>query len=555
MNSIVYSFKKLKNLLEVEHDDTKIEALMDCKKYLIGSAFLVATLANTAAAQASTVVNLAGAVMVDPTKWINSVWTKIGPGSAIDLPGAMFKLGVVLLIMGIVWSGMKIASSGSGMELKDFMIRLLLASALVFGGNQAGDWLRTTWTYTYEWGKENIAKTAIDEAASEITLLAGATATIGLFAASAPVALEVINVGTGKNPGEAIKDAKESVTKSIATVGSIIQFILGALSAIVGTYYTVVLVSGFTLLIASVLIPLSGAMVIFAGGASNQWFSLWFRSVSGSLIMVLLIPVVFAAALDFGFVQPAKNFTSALSKAANTAQSGLDKIGQAADDLSKGNVVGAIQNTYGGITSQIQAVGDAISASTLGLAASIIMLIIGIIFSVVIVYAAQNQIMGFIGGTFSGGKEGGAAGQQAMGSVGGAIGSVAGTAGSLAVGAAVTTANAFTGGAASQAISVARQAGGGDSGSSPGGGGSAIPSGGGGSSPSEGGGGAVRTSSGGNGAGFGASNLSSSGGGGSRSGSGSFGSPGSGGGSSSSGGGSKTEAAVAAYKLYKQFKG
>jgi hypothetical protein len=527
MNSIVYSFKKPKNLLETEHANVKTEVSIGCKNFSVGLVFLLVTLTNTAAAQASSVVDLAGAVMVDPTKWINSVWTKIGPGSAIDLPGAMFKLGVVLLIMGIVWSGMKIASSGSGIELKDFMIRLLLASALVFGGQDAGTWLRDTWTYTYTWGKENVAKTAIDEAASEITALAAATATIGLFAASAPVALEVINVGTGKNPGEAIKDAQKSVTKSIETVGSIIQFILGALAAIVGTYYTVVLVSGFTILIASVLIPLSGAMVIFAGGASNQWFSLWFRSVSGSLIMVLLIPVVFAAALDFGFVQPAKNFTDGFKTAANTAQSGLDKLGQATDDLSKGNVVGAIQNTYGSITSQIQAVGQAISASTLGLAASIIMLIIGIIFSVVIVYAAQNQIMGFIGGTFSGGKEGGAAGQQAMGSVGGAIGSVAGTAGSLAVGAAVTTANAFTGGAASQAISVARQAGGGDSGSSPGGGGSAIPSGGGGSSPFGGGGSATP----------GGGSASSPGGG------------------SSSDGGSKVEAAKKAYNLYKQFKG
>jgi hypothetical protein len=536
MNSIVYSFKKPKNLLETEQTNVKTEILIDCKKYLIGCAFLVATLANTAAAQASTVVNLAGSVMVDPTKWINSVWAKIGPGTAatataaaipgLDLPGAMFKLGVALLIVGIVWSGMKIASTGSGIELKDFMIRLLLASALVFGGNQAGDWLRTTWTYTYEWGKENIAKTAIDEAASEITALAGATATIGLFAASAPVALEVINVGTGKNPGEAIKDAQKSVGKSIETIGSIIQFILGALAAIVGTYYTVVLVSGFTLLIASVLIPLSGAMVIFAGGASNQWFSLWFRSVSGSLIMVLLIPVVFAAALDFGFVQPAKNFTDGFKTAANTAQTGLDKLGQATSDLSKGNVIGAIQNTYGGIAGEIQAVGDAISASTLGLAASIIMLIIGIIFSVVIVYAAQNQIMGFIGGTFSGGKEGGAAGQQAMGSVGGAIGSVAGTAGSLAVGAAVTTANVFTEGGASKAISVARESGGSGGSSSPGGGGSATPGGGGGSSSSgrssgsfvgsgsfdAPGGGSNPNSSKSSGAGFGTSNLKTGGG-------------------------------------------
>ncbi len=524
MNSIIHSLKKSNNLLKKQRGDVNTEGLIDCKKYLIGFVILTVTLANKAVAQASSVVDLAGAVMVDPESWIKSVWDNIGPSSAIDLPGAMFKLGVVLLVMGIVWSGMKIASSGSGIELKDFMIRLLLASALVFGGQDAGKWLQDTWKTTYVWGKENVAKAAIDRAAGEITALAGATATIGLFAASAPVALEVINVGTGKNPGEAIKDAQKSVTKSIETVGNIIQFILGALAAIVGTYYTVVLVSGFTILIASVLIPLSGAMVIFAGGASNQWFSLWFRSVSGSLIMVLLIPVVFAAALDFGFVQPAKNFTKGFQTAANTAQSGLDKLGQATDDLSKGNVVGAIQNTYGSITSQIQAVGQAISASTLGLAASIIMLIIGIIFSVVIVYAAQNQIMGFIGGTFSGGKEGGAAGQQAMGSVGGAIGSVAGTVGSLAVGAAVTTANAFTGGAASQGISVARQAGGGDGGSSPGGGGSATP--GGGSSP------------------FGGSGSATPSGGSSSS---------PGGGSSS--GGSKVETAKKAYNLYKQFKG
>jgi hypothetical protein len=422
-------------------------------------------------------------VMVDPVKWITSIEKQIGAGRAFGSAGslglgdAMYKLGIILLIAGIVWSGLKIASVG-GSELKDFFVRLLLAATLVFATPSAGEWLMNTWVQTYTWGRVTVAKAALDRATNEVKGLAFATASISALAAAAPIALEVANGLRGKNPKEAMADAWKSAAGSLETVGKVVQFLGGALSAIFGSYYLVVLVAGFTILIATVLLPLSGAMLVFSGGLSNPWISAWMRGVTGALIMTMFMPVVFSAALDFGFVQPAHNFSEGFSKAAAESQAGLKAISDIPGNVSSGNFIEAMQGLYSGISSQVGAAGKAVQAATVGLAASIIMLIIGVIFSVSLVYAAQNQIMTLIGGTFSGGREGGAAGQSAMGSVGSAIGGVAVAGGSVALGAADTA----TGGKASAALSVLR--GGGES-STPGGGGSATP--GGDSSPSGGG--------------------------------------------------------------------
>jgi hypothetical protein len=461
-------------------------------------------------------------VMVDPVLWIKSMEEQIGAGrkfglaTSLGLGDGMYKLGIILLIAGIVWSGLKIASIG-GSELKDFFVRLLLAASLVFGTPSASVWLMNTWEDTYEkWGREVVAQKAIDTAVKEVSGLAIATASISALAAAAPIALEVANAVLGKNPKEAMDDAKKSAAGSLETIGKVVQFLGGALSAIVGSYYLVSLIAGFTILIATVLLPLSGAMLIFSGGLANPWFSAWLRGVTGAFIMTLFMPVVFSAALDFGFVQPARNFSNGFKTAAAESQAGLKSITDIPGNLTSGQYIEAMQNLYGGISSQVSAAGKAIQAATVGLAASIIMLVVGITFSVAIVYTAQNQIMTLIGGTFSGGREGGAAGQSALGGMVSAAGTMASSAGSVIGGAAVTAGNAFTGGAVSQGISVARQAGGSDGGSSPGGGGFSMPTGGGGSSPSgggssSGGGAQMRTSSGGSGSGFGSSNLKSSG--------------------------------------------
>lgn len=476
-------------------------------------------------------------VMVDPVTWVEGIQTLIGPTSALNLTGSggtMYKLGIILLIAGVVWSGLKIASVGSGTELKDFFVRLLLAASLVFGSPGIGTSLNDFWKETYKWGRTNVAGKAIANAQEQVTSLAVATSAISLLAAAAPVALEVANtVIFQKNAKEAMQDAEKSVAGSMDTIGKVLQFLGGSLSAIMGSYYLVILVAGFTILMATVLLPISGAMMMFSGGLTNQWFSAWFRGVTGALIMTIFMPVVFSSALELGFVQPAKNFAEGFSAAAAESQAGLKSITEIPGNLGSGKFLEAMQNMYSGVSGQVSAAGKAIQAATVGLAASIIMLVIGLIFAVAIVYVAQNQIMTLVGGTFSGGREGGAAGAAAFGAAGTAAGTMAGSAGSVIGGAAVTTANAFTGGGASKAISVFREAGGGGGSSSPGGGGFSMPSGSGsddshyeqmaqaaemaesawsGGGSSSGGAAKMRTSSGGAGSGFGSSNLKSGGG-------------------------------------------
>jgi hypothetical protein len=473
-------------------------------------------------------VGLAKTVLIDPLVWLQDInqlvggitWTDTKTGvtstSAIDLPGVVQKLGIAFLLFGIIWNGLKMADVGISTELKPFFVRLLLASMLVFGSKTIGDGIYKSWESTFIWGRDVVAVTAINQSAVSLTGLAAQTAIVGGAYAALPVLLEGVKIFFLKNPADAVKDAASSIKGSMDTLGQILQFLLGALATITGSYYSVILISGFTIFVGNILLPLAGGIMMITGGTNNQWFTMWLRSVCGALIMTLFMPIIFAATLNFGFTQPANNFNRNFQDSAKSITEGVENLKGVAGSLSKADPAGAAEKAVKAALSPLKAAGQLVWAYTFGFVASIIMLIIGVIFSVVIIYAAQQQVMNFVGSFMGGAQQGGAAGQQALGSVGGAMGSAAGAYGSVAMSAAVTGVDAATGGLGSKAEKVSREAGGGGGSSSPSGSGSSPSGGGGGVSrqagnPGGSGGASSPNSPKSSGAGFGTSTLKTKG--------------------------------------------
>jgi hypothetical protein len=348
--------------------------------------------------------------IVDPDKWLTDVWTQV---TAANLPEIVRGLAIALLILGAVWSGLRIASLGASSELQSFFVRLLVGSALVFGGIQIGNEVRGLWSSGYKWGTANFTEKTTTLANTELTNLRNTMIGLSAGILAAPIIIEGGKTILGKDSGEAMKDAKEGVAKNGNIILELVKYVVGGLAAIITTQYMIVIVTGFAVIIASILIPLSGVMVLFPGPAMQMWFSMWFRATSGAILVVMLSPIAFSAALTLGFIEPAKNYNTALSKSAAQFQGATNVLSTFTPSLSANpmDAVKYLQTAGPRLEAAAKSVGNSLSTLSFGLISSIIMLFTGIAFAVLLIFAAQSQIIAFVGGVAGGG---GGAGAVAM---------------------------------------------------------------------------------------------------------------------------------------------
>ncbi len=409
----------------------------------------------------SWLMDFVSGVIVDPAKWLNTIWQTV---EKAQLSKYIEAFSAALLLTGIIWSGLRIVTLGGTVEIQGFLVRSLIAGALVLSGPWMGQLLRDEWTACYQWGHDNLSKTVTDDAINQLTALNVTMAGLSVVYIGAPIVTEIAHVAAGKDFDEATKDAGIGVRNNASQIFELVKYVVLSVSLIVTVEYLVVILSGFAIIIASLVIPLAGVLLIFPGNALQSWFATWLKSASAAILIVLLHPIAYVAAMTIGFIEPAKRFNTALDGAATQLNSSFQKLNALIPNGNPTQALDYIKNFYGNATG---AVGDlAGSATTLlfGMIASIVMLFVGIAFAVMFVAAAQAQIQAFIGSIVGGGGKAGA---------GGAFAGVGGAGLALAGGAAATAGSFFGGGSSS---------------STPGGGGGTNPGGGGdGSSPSGGG--------------------------------------------------------------------
>jgi hypothetical protein len=354
--------------------------------------------------------------IVDPDKWLTDVWVQV---TAANLPGIIQGLAIALLIVGAVWGGFRIASLGATSDLQPFLVRLLMGTALVFGGVQIGNSVRDLWSMGHRWGTENFVKKTTEQANTELENLRNTMLGLSAGILAAPIIIEGGKTILGKDNGEAMKDAKEGVINNGKIILELVKYVVGGLAAIITTMYMIVIVTGFAVIVASVLIPFSGVMVLFPGPALQMWFSMWFRATSGAILIVMLSPIAFSAALTLGFIEPAKNYNAALEKSAAEFKGATDILGTFTPSLSANpmDAVKYIQTAGPRLEAAAKQIGNSLGTLSFGMVSSIIMLFVGIAFAVLLIFAAQGQIIAFVGGMAGGG---GAAAVAMVGGLGAA---------------------------------------------------------------------------------------------------------------------------------------
>ncbi len=339
--------------------------------------------------------------IVDPDKWLIDVWAQI---TAANLPEIVRGLAIIFLVLGVVWNGLRIASLGASTEMQGFVVRVLVASALVFSGLQIGNEVRSLWSMGYQWGSANFTEKTTNQANDELTNLRNTMMGLSAGILAAPIIIEGGKALLGKDRGDAMKDAKEGVINNGKIILELVKYVVGGLAAIITSEYIVVIVTGFAVMLASILIPFSGVMILFPSPAMGMWFSMWFRATSGAILIVMLSPIAFSAAMTLGFIEPAKNYNVALTKSAEQFKGATDILGSLKPgNADPRNFLSYIQSSSNKLEAAAKQVGNSLGTLSFGLVSSIIMLFVGIAFAVMLIFAAQSQIIAFVGGMAGGG--------------------------------------------------------------------------------------------------------------------------------------------------------
>jgi hypothetical protein len=355
-----------------------------------------------------------------PTVWLVTFWDYVQKANVPTLVG---NLAIVLLLVAIIWSGIKIATMGTGtQDYMGFFLRVLVAGYLVLSAAPLSQLTRDAWTDAVNWGYATFAAPAVTRAQDEMKNL-GTTAGYVAGAAIATAGI-VSGVGAIAGTGSLITGAGAavgSVARASTVVAQATNWIVWMAIPIVLVYYVIILGTGFSILIGSIILPLAGALMMFPSTLGADWMGKWIKATVAAIFSAAFVPLVFATALEVGFVGPAKQYNASLEKnakewsAANQSYNWGD-VTKVGENLGK---------AFNQLTAQFGVALNYIGSFI----TSIFMLIIGVVAGVMVINTLSGQISSFVGGSLTAGGSGAIAGAgialaRGVGAVSGKLGSM-----------------------------------------------------------------------------------------------------------------------------------
>jgi hypothetical protein len=337
-----------------------------------------------------------------PATWLLEFWTNI---VIARLPEMFQAFGWLLLIVGIIWGGIRIATLGSG-EITGLMFRYMIAGFLVVAGPVLSKDARAAWIQAQSWGWTTFGEPKAKEAAQKMETLGIAGGSAALLAGGAVLAGAAAVGATGAAIGiegvsaaGVMSGAVQAAPQAALSILDAGQAMLFLAVPIILAYYVVVIISGIGILVSSMFVPVAGALLIFPTGA--DWTIRWLKSMLTSLLTVALVPLIFATALQVGFIGPADQFNQKLGEVSQSIGSKWDKAG---NDWNKGNFVGAALNAAGA-AGQLT-VG--IFQMAIAFVWALLMIFLAMGAALAITNGGVNQIAQLIGGAMSSGAGAGA---------------------------------------------------------------------------------------------------------------------------------------------------
>lgn len=317
------------------------------------------------------------------------------------LAGGISGLALALVMLGFVY-GIVQGIVGGGLEaIKGAFVRLAVVGLLLSLWNSGfvGGTLDRAMTAAREWGTDASAAT-LSEAADNLDALALRVVPF----MGAVGALKVMAARTAEN---AAKNAAARTLASGTSAGAAraLQYLNWATLLLIPMmlfFFVIIVVASFTVEVGVALFPLAAALLIFPKGAAADWFGRWVAAVMGALLIVILLPVGFKAAVDLGVNRPVYQVNAYVDQALDRIEAqkdaGLAAMEGAMDKCGFGDVGCVLGNNLNALWTQVTAVlqqiGTALQAWLLG----VILMLSGMAAAAYILFNVERVAMSFIGG-------------------------------------------------------------------------------------------------------------------------------------------------------------
>lgn len=332
----------------------------------------------------------------DISRWLNSISRDIA-----RLERGISGLALALVMLGFVY-GIVQGILGGGLEaIKGAFVRLAVVGLLLSLWNSGfvGGTLDRAMTAAREWGTDSVAATLSDAGDSLDALAMRVVPFMG--------AVGAVKVMTAKTAENAAKNATTRSVASGTSAGSskVLQYLNWATLLLIPLmlfFFILIVVASFTVEVGVALFPLAAALLVFPKGSAADWFGKWVAAMMGALLIVVLLPVGFKAAVEIGINRPVNQVNAYVDQAVDRLEAVKQKSEEALDAAKQGNC-GIDPLCYLGakfdaakteITLALQALQTVITAWLLG----IILLLAGMAAAAYILFNVERVAMSFVGG-------------------------------------------------------------------------------------------------------------------------------------------------------------
>lgn len=334
--------------------------------------------------------------VLDISRWLNSISRDIA-----RLERGISALALALVMLGFVY-GIVQGIVGGGLEaLKGAFVRLAVAGLMLslWTSGFVGNTLDRAMTAAREWGTDSVAATLSDAGDSLDALAMRVVPFMG--------AVGAVKVMTAKISENVVKNGMaRSVASGIsAGSGKVLQYLNWATLLLIPLmlfFFILIVVASFTVEVGVVLFPLAAALLIFPKGSAVDWFGKWVAAMMGALLIVVLLPVGFKAAVEIGINRPVNQVNAYVDQALDRIEAqkaeglaamegAMDKCGFADVGCVLGNNLNALWTQ---VTAVLQKIGTALQAWLLG----VILMLSGMAAAAYILFNVERVAMSFIGG-------------------------------------------------------------------------------------------------------------------------------------------------------------
>ena len=255
-----------------------------------------------------------GLELPDPINWLSEVHgfvIKNGFNTGME------RIGWAVLFVGFLTGLARVAYYASEAEWWAIFGRLLLGVIILSNLSPIQKGTLGVWNNLYTWSSAingESVQTDLAQGSKEVGLLLGPIIVVGGGAAMFGGRIAALAAGGGDaGVAAGINAAKFGSGRSLGLFTRILMY---GFLPVFTVYAALVFLSGLTILLGMLLLPLAGAMAVFPGGLS--WWGRWFGMITSSLVNIMVLPVLFNIVILLGMLGPMDVMQTHLQKA-NTA--------------------------------------------------------------------------------------------------------------------------------------------------------------------------------------------------------------------------------------------